>query len=342
MNIIYWLNLFFFLFCIIQHVRGKVKYLPLLYLFTFVLICVRGNVVLDSVSDLTYFEQMFLLIKDEGLKSIPLTLEPGFAILLKVTSLFTSDFHTFLLLYNTFLMTSLFVFANRLSVSPYLTLALVVLIAFNQSIYVIRQWLAISIVLYSYPYIIKKEFWKFLIVSLLAFSCHYTSFVWIPVYFIVNYTNKKNYFFILTLYCISLFIAFSFINQIGAGISDKYAELYLSDNNSAPFTNFFIQLSFFLTACLFMHGDILRNPKNKVIVFISFMSVATTLFGISLYLVQRLALYYSITNVILVPNTMNYIKNRALRIAYVVIVLLFLFIIYQMSFERGLSKFVLK
>ncbi len=68
---------------------------------------------------------------------------------------------------------------------------------FSFAIFPIRYTLASSIILYSYKYILAKDFRKFLLLVLLAFSIHRMVIVFLPLYFIAN----KNYSFKI-LFCI--------------------------------------------------------------------------------------------------------------------------------------------
>lgn len=51
----------------------------------------------------------------------------------------------------------------------------------------VRQFLAASIILFFFDYVVERKFWKFLIVLLVAFLVHESAIVWLPVYFIVAF-----------------------------------------------------------------------------------------------------------------------------------------------------------
>ncbi|MGL5378208.1 MAG: EpsG family protein, partial [Cetobacterium sp.] len=76
---------------------------------------------------------------------------------------------------------------------------------FFQEFIQIRQALSISLLSLSFPFILEKKIFKFLIVIYLASFFHSGSFVFIPVYFCWNTRIKK---YIEKYYCTILFLSF--------------------------------------------------------------------------------------------------------------------------------------
>ncbi|WP_186667716.1 EpsG family protein [Sporosarcina sp. BP05] len=73
---------------------------------------------------------------------------------------------------------------------------------------IMRQWIAISIFLYSLKYAFDKKYYKYILFVLLASSFHTSALLMLPLYFILNFKiNKKN---ISILIIISSLLAFFF------------------------------------------------------------------------------------------------------------------------------------
>ena len=342
MNILYIVNSFLLLFCFIQHVRGVREISPVVYLFLLVLIYLRSFVDIESVSDLNDYENIFRIVQSkEGFWDVWLYYEPGFALLEKILTLFTTDFTYFLVFYNIAIFTSFILFCKKYSISPYLSLILFVFTAFNQSIYVLRQWFAISLVLYSYKFIIERKLYHFLILSFLILSVHLSSIIWVPVYFLYNCKKRKYYLVAMSIATVFLFIAFGVVLKLGGGFYEKYAG-YAGAGESAPLTTFFIQFLIFISSFFFLRGKILNKAINKLVMTVSFLGMVISVAGVQLYLVQRLALYYTVVNAIQIPNTANYIRNKMIRLLYMILVFSLFFIIYNMTFQNGLSHYRLK
>lgn len=125
-------------------------------------------------------------------------IEPGYAFLIKVCTFLTSD--TQLVFAVTAVITLLMIamFIQEWSDEWVFSIAIFVLCyAFNQSLNIMRQYVAIAIFFYSLKYIRDKNFKKYLFCILIATSMHKIAILYLPVYFINKLNIKKRKFFFL-------------------------------------------------------------------------------------------------------------------------------------------------
>lgn len=106
---------------------------------------------------------------------------------------------------------------NKLSPYPLFTLFIWYSVNFAH-IFAVRQSIAISFFVLSWPYIQKKEFWKYLMIMLLAFLFHYSSIIAFPAYWLWNLklNNRRFVVIIVVVAVLSLFASNLITNMMYA------------------------------------------------------------------------------------------------------------------------------
>ena len=126
----------------------------------------------------------FFIASDDWNKCINYGFEIGYSALNYIVRSITDSYSVFLLLEC--IINSIFIWLSAKSLFKENIIA-IILVVFACGIFPIRQTLAISIIMYSYKFIIERKFFKYVLVLLLAFSIHRTTLVFFPVYFISNW-----------------------------------------------------------------------------------------------------------------------------------------------------------
>lgn len=86
----------------------------------------------------------------------------------------------------------LFIYNKRKSIHMWLAMTVYLMVFYNISLNLVRQSLAISVILFSMRYVENKKIIKFIICILIATLLHSTAIFSIPIYFIFNILNKKH------------------------------------------------------------------------------------------------------------------------------------------------------
>jgi len=112
---------------------------------------------MSTVPDLGVYNRAFDYIEENIEVSDEIGMEKAFQIMMLIVGFFIPDFRFFL-----FVVSFLYLYFNYKTFgkySPYITFSVIILLLahFNQSLFVIRQYLSISILSLSYPYIIEKK-----------------------------------------------------------------------------------------------------------------------------------------------------------------------------------------
>lgn len=206
---------------------------------------------------------------------------------------------------------------------------------FDDSMNILRQYLAISCIIYSYKYLRKKRIFLFVLWVLVASLFHKSAIVFLLAWFANNVKITKTIIFI---WVISLFLGLVIPQYIipllfNYGILPGYykSSEYFSEGKIAPFLMLLISMLICLFALLYKSY---RYPNKKDGIFdnknmLIFQMLATTFFVFNLQfaILIRCAAYFHSFSIILLPNTLKCIKNKGSFKFLFGIILLF-FILY--------------
>lgn len=238
--------------------------------------------------------------------------EKGYLLFNKLIASVGLDFRAFLVIYS-FILLALY-FNGFKKYSPYLIISILFLLinGYNQSIFVIRQHLAIAIFVASFPLIIERKFWLFLLVSILMFSIHRTSIVCFPIYFLYA-LKKKSLIGVFVLLTAILYVTFSMALYRFSSYFWGYDGYLSYGREGANATGFIIMLVMFLTYLIILRENVFVDGINRLIFIVLSLSVAMTLGGIGFTPTGRLSLYYEVAPIFALPIAMKYAKNMTIR-----------------------------
>lgn len=246
--------------------------------------------------------------------------EIGFRYILKIGS-WLGDFKWSLLIIaivNTFAYVSL---AKKYS--PYIMVSLIIfLLGSVQSFFVLRQHLAIAITIFSYAYIINRDWKKFCLLMILAFSFHQTALVFIPVYFIYGIKSTRILNIVLVVLFAFLIITFTqLLNNFATSLQgyDGYI-----DSNESNITALLISACYLFTYIFFLRENVYTQGFERLVFILLAINFMMLLSGYTFTGINRLLMYYSVANILTVPITMIYIERSPIRYAYCAFVLLLL------------------
>jgi len=164
------------------------------------------------------------------------------------------------------------------------------------SLNIIRQALAMMIIVYAVSFIKEKKFWKYLIVILFASGFHMLSLVYIPLYFILDLDMKKKK-SILILICSTVLLGISsylFITKT------KYSSYFEDKDLNALYNMELISFIFCIASFILPTGD-------------------------------RIIWYFTINNIFLVPNMLQLGKNDYNKMVFSIIIFTSIFMVFVMQ-----------
>ncbi|WP_223701116.1 EpsG family protein [Sutcliffiella deserti] len=249
----------------------------------------------------------------------------GFKLVQRIILFFTDNFNYMLIVFSLFIFISLGIFIYRYSKSIFLSYILFICLGFfDHSFNLQRQIIALSIVLFSYSFILKKKPKHFFMVVLCASLFHSSAIVFLPAYYFAHMKWKKHTVILIP----SIFMLFFiFKNQIGEIFTILYYDEATKMLNSYTSTSGLGGMALLILIILII-GFVIYNPlrhndiENKVLfnlLVISFFIQTISSFS---YLFTRLNLFYFIFIILYIPNVIYNldkskvnIKRRYLKVA---------------------------
>lgn len=227
----------------------------------------------------------------------------GYAALNYIVSRVTDNIHWFLFVIEFIIVVLVYLFAysHREKHPMWLTMLAFFTIFYSNSLNILRQSLALAIIIFGTRYAENSKFLKYLITTIIATMFHATAIVALPIYFLFKLENlkRKNTYKVFTVLII-VFIMFNFFSIIetlvNMGIlSNRFLSyVYVFSENATDFGYIegTLRLAIIFICLITYKSKIQFDHKNATYIYmliIDFMLMQLTLISGS---AQRLAYYY--------------------------------------------------
>lgn len=264
-----------------------------------------------DVPDLPIYQAFFsaianhqsYLINDAVLRHF----EPGYILFNRIVAAFTSDFTIFLLVESIIICGSYMWTIYKYSYIPWLSVIIFLATIFTQSLFVLRQHIAIAIILFSVPFIINRKIWGFLLIEALAFSFHSSALIFLPAYWLYNIKLSRGFWFQFA--CV-MAIAVPVFHVLVAYLSSKLGlyEGYLENiSEGTNFTPGLISASTLIVCAIALNPSKLDGCLKFQFIMVCIATIINFA-GIGLPLIPRLSHYYTIWGILLLANAVNSLK----------------------------------
>lgn len=241
------------------------------------------------------------------------------------------------------IVTSLFIYYSfgrftwRHSAIPWVSVLLFFISNFGGTVNIVRQYVAMGILLWAVEFAVKRNLIYFLISLSIASLFHYSAFFFAPVYFLSFLSlNRKTIFYILgggfvgyVFFGPILNYAFSYFTMYEYYSEGKYFE---GEARVATYMQIFIStiISFFAYQAYNKNKDIeWRESEDgkyvKLMILFQFVALAIYLMCIKVNLLDRIATYYSVYSFINIANAIS-LSHLSRRKIYTFIAVFFFFV----------------
>ena len=178
----------------------------------------------------------------------------------------------------------------------------------------IRQFTAVGIVCLAYQYIEKEECLKYIILVLIAGTFHFTAFILIPFYWILNKKWRASIFFMI---CMVLLPFNLFYNKIMVFLFATFLPRYLNSNYiSKSFSIDIPYLCMILTVFLLtlIYAHLLEEKRyNRIFINCIWIGTIIALFGSWLPEYKRFVYYFFVPAFFILPQIFVVEKRKILR-----------------------------
>lgn len=242
-----------------------------------------------------------------------------YALLNYAVAKFTEDPHIFYFILN--LLANLLAFSAAKSNKDLVDIPFAMLvyycIFYNLTLNLLRQSLAMMLILWGFKYIRNRKIFQYLIVVVIATLFHSTAVIGVILYFMYVIGNGKFKTvsrILMVIGCLLVVCFYADILNIFLGrnyIADRYS-FYLTDSGSGGgFVRIFLLcLPVLISMLLFLRKEIVRNNEwNGLVVYVIF-SLLLSCLAFRVSSIVRIAYYFDIMMVIAIPMTVNNLKLK--------------------------------
>ena len=202
---------------------------------------------------------------------------------------------------------------------------------FDGSCNIVRQYLALTILLFSVRYIFKRNLLLFLAIVILASTFHKTAVIFLIVYPLYNVELSRKNIWYLMLFTIAFAICgMLFLNHflellIGNDWYGGYAKSHYVTQGVrfGSFINIFIQM-LYSVICLYayhLYGDQF-SKEEKFFQWLSLISLSIECCTLPVNVMERLGLYFHFFSLIAIADALYYFKKNNYYISYYVMLLM--------------------
>jgi len=249
--------------------------------------------------------------------SMIISIEVGWYWLNKMLYIISGNYFTLFFTISLVIVISYIITIKRYSALAWLSVFLYLTTLFYNSLFILRQHIAIAICLLSIPYILNRNPVKYFLITLLAVSFHYSAFIWIVVYFIYPMKIDIKYYIIISVGALLIFFymeellnyTLTFTSKISA-YTDYYNRLHSKTAGSiksliVPLSNYALFIYAFRKETITGYNKLflILIIFNISILFINYL-------GTSFTQITRLSPYFSVASIILLPNALANIRNK--------------------------------
>lgn len=301
-------------------------------------------------ADTATYISTFNIIKNIPLsQSFELYFESGYILYNYVIGLFFDNAQFLIIISSFIIIIAITTFIYKNSANVYMSLYLfITLMFYYDSMNIMRQFLAVSVILYGFEFVKSRKFIKYLVCVIIATFLHTTAIISILIYFL--YSWQFSYKRIFLLFICSL-VGYSLLNPILIIVFEllpRYAsyETRLGSNNFASYIAAFMYFVIVLFGLIILRydyskskkyqiGDLLKQNDNLLIndntnsyiysplTYIMVITTVLNFLAIEFNILGRADIYFSIFVIIYLPNVINKIKNKNIKFLSYFFILIF-------------------
>lgn len=332
----------------------------------FVLIAFRdANVGLDYENYKKAFEYIATLNFDELVKRLHLLkhatltweykMESGWVVFNWIIAKCGFNFRMLLIIYALVEVISVDIFIYKYSAKPWLSLFLFITIGtFEISFCYLRQVMAMVILLWAYPFIIKKNYVRSIVIFFLAFTFHKTAILAFPLLVLVNVRLSKQRLIMIILGEIVLtFLSPGIFNEIIYPILKEMRYVSYAYEGWKINNLYILMILMALLMIIFVHDSFFYSLQNRTLCWGFIIAMIAEIIGLCNGVVARSIYIVYIYMINLLPNMLfvwqddNYITNdrlvskkNGMILTMCMIVFMCVFFVYKLQKYNNLVPYV--
>lgn len=185
-----------------------------------------------------------------------------------------------------------------------------------QSFNTVRYYLALALALYAIPYVLKKQWGRFILLILLGATLHKSLLVVIPLYILASLPWKKWQLALAAVFCTTFFFMQDFYLKVFIFVYPTYEDTEYLEGGTSPVN--ILRCSAVLLLALFCY--FLKRKKgggasvrNRFYFYCNLGALVMYVCCSFLPVISRIGYYLTITHIFFLPALLSGIENRKLR-----------------------------
>ncbi len=194
---------------------------------------------------------------------------------------------------------------------------------------IIREFLAIAIVLYSIKYIENRKIVKYILMIIIASMFHVSALVAVVLYFLYGLDlSKKNRFYLILATGLCYVFLYDILTYVTSslGTYTLYVQEYYNSNELANILLFLISVLVFVFVSFIKNKKEVETDKNDILLYnISFVNVLLNFLAIRISILSRVSTYFDVFSIVLIANYIAKLENKRTRaLCYILVFVGFL------------------
>ena len=227
--------------------------------------------------------------------------------------------------------------ADNFSLSFFLFMTLGI---YFRSFNTVRYYFVLAITLYSFRYVFRREYGKFILLIGLSAFFHKSVLVVIPIYFIAHMAWKKWHMAVLAVGAIGMLLCQDLIMKIALELYPSYKDTIFLQTETGLGGNLMSVLrcvAVLVLAVLCYKDDWKEAVENRFYFKLNFLAILLYLCGSFLPLVGRFGYYLMTSHVLFIPAILGSIKKEKKKKIFTVLVIV-AGIVYFLLFLRSANQ----
>ena len=204
----------------------------------------------------------------------------------------------------------------------------------------VRYYFVLAVTLYSFRYVFRKEYGKFVLLIVLAAFFHKSVLVVIPIYLIANMSWKKWHMAVLTVGAAAMVLCQDLIMKIALELYPSYKDTIFLQTETGLSGNLMSVLrcmAVLALAVICYKDDWKEKQENKFYFKLNILAILLYLCGSFLPLVGRIGYYLMTSHVLFIPAILGSIKDKKKKKIFTILVIT-AGVIYFLLFLRSANQ----
>lgn len=181
-----------------------------------------------------------------------------------------------------------------------------------QSFNTVRYYLALAIAVIAIPYVLRKEWVKFILLVLLGATLHKSILVVVPLYILASFAWKKWQLAIAALICTTFFFMQDFYLKVVVALYPTYEDTeYLEGGTSL--VNIVRCLGVLALSLMCYKKAVKDDRRNRFYFYCNLGALVMYVCCSFLPIISRIGYYLTITHIFFLPALLEGIENKKLK-----------------------------